>query len=146
MGSKMKARPYNPERDFNYVYDALKSEGLHSKEMTFKTDITVITDIGFFTYTKESRYRFPFLHHFYVNRNQRNLKNFLRLLRKLKDTMFLLGFSMFVAQQPKDKPHLGQFIKFAKGVKLFTEKGCTYYLVPVSKKMGTRQKRKYENI
>jgi hypothetical protein len=142
----MKIRPYNSEKDYDYIYQALLSEGLSYKEMTFETDCVVIADIGFFTYTKELRYRFPFLHHFYVNRNQRNLKNFLRLLRKFKDTMFSLGFSMFVAQQPKDKPHLGQFIKFAKGVKLFTEKGCTYYLVPVSKEMGTRRKRKYENI
>lgn len=140
----MKTRPYDPKRDYEYVYNALLSEGLSPEEMSFEKDTVIITDIGFFSYVKELLYKYPFLHHFYVNINQRSLKNFLALVRELKRTISLLGFSMFIAQQPKNKAFLGRFIKFAKGAKLFIAASHTYYLVPVG--IGTRKKRKYENI
>jgi hypothetical protein len=138
----MKTRPYDPERDYEYVYNALLSEGLRPKEMSFKDDNVIITEVGFFSYIKEHNLRYPFLHHFYVNINQRSLKNFLRLVRELKQTMSSTGYSMFIAQQPRGKAFLGKFIKFAKGVKAFKKEGHTYYLVPASLKVGTRKGKK----
>lgn len=142
----MKTRPYNPKQDYEYIYNALLSEGLSPEEMSFEKDSMVITDVGFFSYIKAPAYRYSELHHFYINPNQRSLKNFLGLVQEVKSTMFLLGYTMFIVQQPKNKPHLGQFIRFAKGVKAFTGEGHTYYLVPAIKTMGTRKRKNNENI
>ena len=142
----MKTRLYNSKQDYEYIYNALLSEGLSPEEMSFEKDNVIITDTGFFSYIKAPAYKYPELHHFYINPEQRNLKSFLGLVRELKNTVLSMGFPMFIAQQPKNKPHLGQFIRFAKGVKAFTGEGHTCYLVPATKAVGTRKRKRNENI
>lgn len=140
----MKISPHSREEVYKYMHEALLSEGLQPEEMTYESDYMVVTDIGFFTYVKEPGQRYPYLHHFYINPEQRSLKNFLRLTGIVKHTILSMGFLMFVVQEPKDRSYLGKFIKFSKGIEYYRESGHTYYLVPVFKE-GCKRK-KHANI
>lgn len=126
----MKTRLYvGNDYDYDYIVNALLSENLTKEDMTFQTDETFITDIGFFSYRIEHGY--PRLVHFFLDKDKRSLKNAHSLIRTFKKIMIGRGYLFFIAFASKNKKYLNRFIKYMKGIKYEENNGNTYYYVPL---------------
>ena len=124
-------REYQPA-DKKYIYESLRSEGLSDNEMTFETDKTFLTDYGFFSYRMEHGY--PFLTHFYVDKNKRSTRNALSLYRLFKQQIISEGHKAFIAEVMNKKAYLEKFIKWLGRRKHYAEaNNSKYYLIGVSK-------------
>lgn len=121
-------RQYN-HKDYDYIYKSLLNEGFKKNQMTFDTDLTYLTDTGFFSYRIENEY--PRLVHFYINKEKRSIKSAQDLIRKFRELIIKEGYLFFIAQAPKELPHIKRIIKYIKGVKYLNQDGDTYYYVPV---------------
>jgi len=121
-------RPYNPD-DFAYCHDALLSEGFAEERMSFQTDKTYITGVGFFSYRIESWC--PRLVHFFVDKDKRSKTNATKLFSAFRELMIEEGHTHFVAGAPKEKPFMKRFIKYLGGQEPFaTIDEDQYYLAP----------------
>ena len=119
------------DKERNYIREALLDEGFTAEQMTFETDETFITDIGFFSYRIEHGY--PFLSHFYVDTDKRTPRNALSLYGLFKKTIKSNGYSAFIASAMNEKKYLSRFIRYlSKRKKPYAIKSnCEYYLVGV---------------
>lgn len=126
-------RPYT-KADYGYLEHALLDAGFTHKQMTFETDYTFITELGFFSYRFKSGIPYPCMGHFYVNKQNRSFKTALTLLRCFKRLMLSKGFLFFVAEAPKELPYMNRVIKFLGGLSLRKTKESNYYLAPLFKR------------
>lgn len=117
--------------DYQYIRNALLDEGLTDEQMTFRKDITILTDFGFFSYRIEHGY--PFLSHFYVDKDKRCSRNALILYRLFKETIKSDGYISFIAEVMNKKEYLNRFVKWlSKRSKPYsTANDSEYYLVGV---------------
>ena len=120
-------RPYK-KSDKEYIVNALLSEGLALEDMTFETDKTFVTEIGFFSYRMEKGY--PRLGHFFIDKDKRSLKNAHKLIKDFKQLLIKGKYLFFIALAPKDKKFFNRFIQYMKGVKYEENDGNAYYYVP----------------
>ncbi|MDO9535095.1 MAG: hypothetical protein Q7J85_07125 [Bacillota bacterium] len=115
--------------DYDYIKTSLKDEGLTDEKMTFETDNTFITDVGFFSYRIEGEY--PRLMHFYVDKDKRGGGNFRRLARDFWGKLIEGEHLFCVIELPKGKQYLKRFIEYYGGKEpYYEENGNKYYLVP----------------
>jgi len=123
-------RAYEPG-DYRYLYESLISEGFAGNRMSFLTDFTFITDLGFFSWRYE--HGVPRLVHFYVNKDKRSLFSAIRLVRIFKKT--LNGLPYFIAEVPRENPMLEGFVKFVGGKEPFYEdNGDKFYMVKTNRR------------
>jgi len=117
------------DKDSDYIEKALLDEGFTLEQMTYKTDQTFITDVGFFSYRVENRY--PRLVHFYLDKKNRGAGAFRKLSHALWEKMIEKKHLFCVLELPKEKPYLKRFIKYYGGKDPFCEKdGDKFYYIP----------------
>ena len=121
-------RPYK-KNDKEYIVNALLSEGLALEDMTFETDKTFVTEIGFFSYRMEFEY--PRLVHFFVDKDRRSLKNAHKLIKDFKQLLIKGKYLFFIAYASKNKKFLNRFIQYIKGVRYEENDGNIFYYVPL---------------
>lgn len=123
--------PYKPHLYYK-LYRALQDEGIAESDMVFDKEMTMVSDLGFFTLRFEQE--IPEVVHFLVWPEKRVWHNSIRLYRIMKTTLLKLGFARAIMEQPKEKPEMGTFIKLLwardKNLKPYAEaNGNLYYLV-----------------
>ena len=121
-------RPYR-ESDKEYIVNALLSEGLTFGDMTFETDQTFVTEIGFFSYRMEFGY--PRLGHFFVDKDKRSLKNAHKLIKDFKQLLIKGKYLFFIALAPRDKKFFNRFIQYIKGTMYEENDEDVFYYVPL---------------
>lgn len=121
-------RPYR-KSDKEYIVNALLSEGLTLEDMTFETDKTFVTEVGFFSYRMEFEY--PRLGHFFVDKDKRSLKNGHKLIKEFKQLLIKGKYLFFIALASKDKKFFNRFIQYIKGVKYEENDEDVFYYVPL---------------
>ena len=121
-------RPYR-KSDKEYIVNALLSEGLTLEDMTFETDQTFVTEIGFFSYRMEFGY--SRLVHFFVDKDKRSLKNAHKLIKDFKQLLIKGKYLFFIAYASKNKKFLNRFIQYIKGVRYEENDGNIFYYVPL---------------
>jgi len=115
----------------DYIYNALKSEGLTDDQITFEKDRTVQTDEGFFSWRLEHGY--PYITHFYVDKNKRNHRSALALWKAFKRDVE--GHDFIIAEVLPEKEYLNRFCLFlTQGRPHYAEvEGRKYYFIRVAK-------------
>ena len=121
-------RPYR-KSDKEYIVNALLSEDLALEDMTFETDQTFVTEIGFFSYRMEKEY--PRLGHFFVDKDKRSLKNAHKLIKDFKQLLIKDKCLFFIALAPKDKKFFNRFIQYIKGTMYEENDEDIFYYVPL---------------
>jgi hypothetical protein len=122
------------EQDYDYIRDSLLSEGFTDDQMTFETDETFITDIGFFAYRIEDTY--PRLTHFFVDKDKRRGDTFRKLSKDFWGKLIDNGHLFYILEVPKEKPYIEKFVKFYGGNEPFKEiNGDKFYLVPTFRRI-----------
>lgn len=120
-------RTYTPD-DKEYIVNALIDEGLTEDEMTFETDETYLSDVGFFSY-REGEY--PQMTHFYVDKDKRGFDNARKLIRQFWKLMIEKGVLFYIMEIPKSKPYIARFAKYLKGNEYYKKDGNRYYYIPI---------------
>lgn len=121
-------RLYEP-KDYSYIYQALKSEGLKREEMTFELDNTFIVDSGFFAYKIDGKY--PRITHFYINKDKRSLQSARKMLKIFRQIIMEAGYLFYIMEVPDSKRYLKKIVRYLKGVKFSRINESSYYYAPV---------------
>jgi len=121
-------RPYT-DKDYDYLYKSILSEGFTKDEMSFETDRTFITDEGFFSYRTDGKY--PRLVHYFVDKDKRSFRAAHKLFRAFVKVMRENNYLFYIVQEPKGKPYLKKFIEYIKGKEYCKVDGDIYFYVPV---------------
>jgi len=79
----------------NYI-ELLKAEGMTDEQISWDEDFQYEDENGFFSWRIEHGY--PYMTHFYVYKDKRNLTNGVRLYRKFTDTIIKEGYAHFIAE------------------------------------------------
>ena len=116
-------------KDYDYIYQALKSEGLRQEEMTFEFDNTFIVDGGFFSYTINHNY--PQITHFYVDKNKRSLKTARQMLKTFRQIIIEAGYLFYIMEVPDNKQYFKKIVRYLRGVEFDRANGSSYYYAPV---------------
>jgi hypothetical protein len=122
-------RLYEPEKDYDYIYQALKAEGLKRIEMTFELDNTFIVDNGFFSYTTDGEY--PRITHFYIDKDKRSMKTARKMLKLFRRFVMFAGYLFYIIEVPDNKLYLKRIARYLKGIKYDELNGSTYYYAPI---------------
>lgn len=122
-------RLYIPEKDYDYIYQALKSEGLKRTEMTFELDNTFVMDNGFFSYKIDGEY--PRITHFYIDKDKRSMKAARKMLKAFRQLIIGTGYLFYIMEVPDNKLYLNKIVQYLKGIKFGAINGSTYYYAPV---------------
>lgn len=93
------------------VPELLKEEGMKDDQITWDEDIQYEDENGFFSWRIE--HSFPYITHFYIDKNKRNLTNAIKLYRKFRDIIAKEGYDHFIAEViPEFSGEIfGKFIK-----------------------------------
>ena len=121
-------RPYTP-KDYDYIYQALKSEGLKREEMTFELDNTFIVDSGFFAYRMDGKY--PRITHFYIDKDKRSMTAARKMLKIFRQIIMEAGCLFYIMEVPDNKRYLKKIVRYLKGVRFSITGGSSYYYAPV---------------
>ena len=119
---------YTP-KDYDYIYQALKSEGLKREEMTFELDNTFIVDSGFFAYKMDGKY--PRITHFYIDRDKRSMKAARKMLKVFRQIIMEAGYSFYIMEAPDNKSYIKSLIRYLGGKKFDETDKSSYYYAPV---------------
>jgi hypothetical protein len=125
----MKIRQYDPEKDYDYVYNALKAEGLKKFEMRIGLDMMFILEDGFFSYRIGDRY--PRLIHFVINKDKRSMKTARKMLKFFRRMVMEGGYLFYIVEVSKDTQYITRFIQYLKGVKFEEHEYSMHYYVPL---------------
>lgn len=117
------------EKDYDYIYRALESEGLERKEITPGLNNTFIVDDGFFSYKIDGKY--PRMIYFYIDKDKRSMKAARKLLKVFRQVIMESGYLFYILAASDKKPYMKQLIRYLKGVSYSEVNGNTYYYVPV---------------
>jgi len=118
------------DKDYDYIYNSLAGEGLTKEEMTFETDITFLTDFGFFSYRIDGRY--PRLIHFYVDKDKRLFRNARKLFRLFWREVIKGDYPFYIMEVPKEKSYISRFALYLKGKEYLEQDGNRYFYIPIS--------------
>lgn len=122
-------KPYSGHMYYK-LYRALQDEGIPEKDMVFEDEITMVSDLGFFTIRIVEN--IAQVVHFLVWPEKRVWHNSIRLYRDIKNILIDLGFVSFIAASPvghKSWPQLFCICGGKKSVKLYAEKDNIQYYV-----------------
>jgi hypothetical protein len=123
-------QPYNGSM-FYKLYRALQDEGMPDEEMSFESNPTFVSDIGFFTLRFDQEV--PQVVHFLVWKDKRSYCNGIRLYREVKKALIQMGFVRFIALVP-DKFWLQLFRVWGKNVKMYAEKdNKKFYIIRIGR-------------
>lgn len=125
----MTVRLYEPDKDYDYIYQALKSEGLKRIEMRFELDNTFIVDNGFFSYRIDGKY--PRITHFYIDKDKRSMEAARKMLKIFRRLIMFTGYSFYIMEVPDNKRYLESIVRYLKSVKFDKSNGSTYYYAPI---------------
>ena len=117
------------EKDYNYIYQALKSEGLKREEMTFELDNTFIVDSGFFAYKIDGKY--PRITHFYIDKDKRSMRAARKMLKIFRQIIMEAGYLFYIMEAPDDKLYMKSLIRYLGGKKFIEVNKSSYYYAPV---------------
>ena len=116
-------------KDYDYICQALESEGLKREEMTFEFNNTFIVDNGFFSYKIDGKY--PRITHFYIDRDKRSMKAARKMLRIFRQVIMEAGYLFYIMEVPDNKRYLKKIVRYLKGVRFSITGGSSYYYAPV---------------
>jgi len=93
------------------VPELLKAEGMRDDQISWDEDIQFEDENGIFSWRIEHGY--PYMTHFYVDKDKRSMRNAVRLYRKFTDIIIKEGYHNFIAEViPKFSGEaFGTFIK-----------------------------------
>jgi hypothetical protein len=136
-------RQYNKDRDFSYIYHALKSYGMKEDEMIFEEANTFLTDYGFFSvlFILMEDEIVPVLKHFYVDPDKRSFDTAHALYSTFRDMMLEMGFLYFIASRLEHEENYKALFKYRGASRPFAVRDDTqFYLIPL------RRMRHEENL
>ena len=121
--------PYKPHL-FYKLYRALQDEGLKDEEMVFADNMTLVSDIGFFTLRFDLE--IPQIVHFLTWKEKRTYQNGIRLYREAKKVLIALGFVKFIALD--EKAFWLKLFKLWGEAKLFEDRGSKkFYIINIGR-------------
>ena len=125
-------QPYNGSM-FYKLYRALQDEGMPDEEMSFESNPTFVSDIGFFTLRFDQEV--PQVVHFLTWKEKRTYSNGIRLYREAKKVLIALGFVKFIALDEKAF-WLKLFKLWGKNVKMYAEKdNKKFYIIRIGRNL-----------
>lgn len=116
-------------KDYSYIYQALKSEGLKREEMTFELDNTFMFDSGFLSYRITGKY--PLITHFYIDKDKRSLRAARTMLKLFRQSIMRAGHLFYILEVPNNKRYMEVLVRYLKGKKYNEANNSSYYYVPV---------------
>lgn len=79
-----------------YHVKLLKEEGMADNQISWDEDFQYEDENGFLSWRIEHGY--PYMTHFYIDKDKRNLRNGIKLYRKFEDMLIEKGYDHFIAE------------------------------------------------
>jgi len=124
----LKTRKYT-KKDEERLTNLIKGEGFGGETISISSDMTFITDIGFFSFKFD--HGVPRLRHFLVYKPARSYRNALKLFHTFVNMIKGMGYKKIIMQSPKEKPEMSRWIKRYNGIFIGKISGDKFYMVEV---------------